>query len=200
MAFKEALFWFGLTMFGTGLYFTAEKGNVSLAYAIVLMVFGLGAMIYPVVRHHYPQMKLPAIRAWALLLVMTWGAIGFDIYARHVEKPKIVEKIVEKLVPQECPKQPSKKTGKDAAKQPTPTQSQAGKYNTQTGSVTQNSQPTSQDSKTPPTAQTSSPKPVYIPGRNDYSCPDGWTPAGAWGANGVPVDPYRGIGCKRVPE
>ncbi len=40
------------------------------------------------------------------------------------------------------------------------------------------------------------PKPIYIPERNDYVCPMGWTPAGGWKENGVPLDPYRPIGCK----
>jgi hypothetical protein len=40
------------------------------------------------------------------------------------------------------------------------------------------------------------PVPTYIPKRNDYVCPKGWTPAGGWGENGVPTDPYRGVTCK----
>jgi hypothetical protein len=49
-------------------------------------------------------------------------------------------------------------------------------------------------------SKTPSPTPIYIPQRNDYSCPDGWTPAGSWGPNGKPDDPYRPIGCKPDPE
>jgi hypothetical protein len=98
MPFKEALFWVGLTVFGTGLYFSVEKGNVRLPYAIILLVVGLAAMVYPVVRHHYPDRKLPAIRGWVLLLIMTWAALGYDIYAEHMRPPTIVEKIIEKPV------------------------------------------------------------------------------------------------------
>jgi hypothetical protein len=44
------------------------------------------------------------------------------------------------------------------------------------------------------------PNPVYVPERNDYVCPPSWTPAGAWGPNGVPLNPYRPIGCKREEQ
>jgi hypothetical protein len=96
MAFKEALFWVGLTIFGTGLYFTVDKGNVSLPYAIALVVIGLAGVVYPVIRHHYPEKKLPAIRVWFLLLLATWGVLGYDVYLKW--HPRIVEKIVEKPV------------------------------------------------------------------------------------------------------
>lgn len=43
------------------------------------------------------------------------------------------------------------------------------------------------------------PVPTYIPERNDYVCPKGWTPSGGWRENGVPTDPYRGVGCKELP-
>jgi hypothetical protein len=130
MPVKEALFWVGLTVFGTGLYFTVEKGNVRLSYAIMLLVVGALAVVYPVLRHHYPDKKLPAIRAWLLLLIITWCAVGYDVYARYVEPLKVAEKIVEKTIP--CPQQsqskgavPEEPRVKKSAQPPTPSPSSA---------------------------------------------------------------------------
>lgn len=116
MPVREALFWMGLTVFGTGLYFTVEKENVRLPYAIVLIVVGLAGVVYSVLRHHYPDRKLPAIRAWIPLLVMTWAAFAYNVYTVRTQKPKIVtqiiEKPVEKIVPQECPQPKQTKESK----------------------------------------------------------------------------------------
>ncbi len=97
MPFGEALFWFGITIFGTGLYFTFEKGSVSLSYAIPFMIVGLVACIYPVVRHHYPNKQLPAISGWQILLILTWIFFGYDVYISH-KQPKIMQQSVTKEV------------------------------------------------------------------------------------------------------
>jgi hypothetical protein len=80
MPIKEATFWVGLTVFGTGLFFWVEGGD-RLLYAIALTLIGIAAAAYSVVAHHYPQM--PKIRVSIVLLLLTWVAVGYDVYDRH---------------------------------------------------------------------------------------------------------------------
>jgi hypothetical protein len=83
---KEAVFWFGLTIFGAGLYVAVEGGNVNLAIAILLMVLGLAASAYSVYRHHHPEKQLPGVSTWVIFLVVTWCVLGYDIYENRFAK------------------------------------------------------------------------------------------------------------------
>jgi hypothetical protein len=80
MPFKEATFWFGITVFGTGLFGWMEGGS-RMGYAIALAVIGLLITVYSVVAHHQPNM--PKLPVWIGLLFITWGALGYDFYDRH---------------------------------------------------------------------------------------------------------------------
>src|SRR5438552_14272478 len=97
MPFREALFWVGITVFGTGLYLATERGNQSMLLAIAMIVIGLGFSAYAVIRHHYPDRNLPPIRPLIILLFILLSAVGYDIYMRWHP----IEKIVEKPVPYE---------------------------------------------------------------------------------------------------
>src|SRR5258708_952646 len=76
MPFNEALFWFGITGFGTGLYFWVE-GSVKRLYSIGLTVLGALACAYSVYRHYHPE--IPAIQLWVILLVLTWTFLGYGV-------------------------------------------------------------------------------------------------------------------------
>jgi hypothetical protein len=80
MPFKEATFWYGTLLFGTGLYFWIEGGNRTTA-GIILTVLGLVMSVYAVVADYQP--KLPKLRLWVVLLLLTWSALAYDIYDRH---------------------------------------------------------------------------------------------------------------------
>jgi|SRR5580704_1991221 hypothetical protein len=77
MPFNEALFWFGITAFGTGLYFLIEA-TVKRRYSIGVTVIGLLACIYSVYCHYNPEG--PSIRLWVILLVLTWAFLCYAIY------------------------------------------------------------------------------------------------------------------------
>lgn len=47
---------------------------------VILTVIGLAMSAYAVVAEHYP---LPKLRLWVTLLLVTWAALGYDIYDRH---------------------------------------------------------------------------------------------------------------------
>ena len=79
MPIKEALFWFGITVFGTGLFFVVEGNNMP--FAVALTVVGFAAIAYSVYAHY--RLGAPKIPLWIGLLVITWGAIGYDVYDRH---------------------------------------------------------------------------------------------------------------------
>ena len=80
MPFNEALFWFGLTAFGTGLYFLFEA-TVKRLYSIGVTVIGFLACAYAEYRHYHPE--LPVIQLWVILLVLTWALLGYNIYTRR---------------------------------------------------------------------------------------------------------------------
>jgi len=80
MPFKEATFWYGTLLFGTGLYFWTVGGD-DMTAGIVLTLTGLAMSVYAVVAHHQP--KLPKLRFWVASLLLTWGALGYDIYDRR---------------------------------------------------------------------------------------------------------------------
>jgi hypothetical protein len=91
MPINEALFWFGLTAFGTGLYFLFEA-TVKRLYSIGVTVIGFLACAYAEYRHYHPQ--FPAIRLWVILLVLTWALLGYNIYIRRVNPGKTSKLVV----------------------------------------------------------------------------------------------------------
>lgn len=80
MPIKEATFWFGITVFGTGLYGWMEGGD-RVPFAIALTIGGFIATVYSVIVEHKPD--LPKIPVWIGLLLVTWAAIGYDYYDRR---------------------------------------------------------------------------------------------------------------------
>jgi hypothetical protein len=83
MPFNEALFWFGITAFGTGLYFLVEA-SVKRLYSAGLTTIGLLACAYAVYRHYHPE--IPAISLWVILLVLTWALLGYDVYLHRFQR------------------------------------------------------------------------------------------------------------------
>src|ERR1019366_5122339 len=97
MPFNQALFWFGLTAFGTGLYFLFEA-TVKRLYSIGVTVIGALACAYTVYRDSHPES--PAIHLWVILLILTWALLGYNIYLRRFSRLS--------PPPTENPKEPSK--------------------------------------------------------------------------------------------
>lgn len=83
MPFNQALFWFGLTAFGTGLYYLFEA-TVKRRYSIGLTVIGGLACAYTVYRDSHPE--IPAIHLWVILLMLTWALLGYNIYLGRVPR------------------------------------------------------------------------------------------------------------------
>lgn len=81
MPFKEATFWYGTILSGTGIYFWAE-GGARVTAGVILTVAGVLMSAYAVLAHHNPT-KLPKLRLWVVALLITWMALGYDIYDRH---------------------------------------------------------------------------------------------------------------------
>jgi hypothetical protein len=79
MPFKEATFWYGTILFTTGIYFWIQ-GGTSMTVAITLTIIGLAMSAYAVVAEHY---ALPKLRLWVALLLLTWVALGYDIYSHR---------------------------------------------------------------------------------------------------------------------
>lgn len=86
MPFNQALFWFGLTAFGTGLYYLLEP-SVKRLYSIGMTVIGALACAYTVYRDSHPE--LPAIHLWVILLLLTWSLLGYNIYLHRVRPPSV---------------------------------------------------------------------------------------------------------------
>ena len=82
MPIKEATFWFGITVFGTGLFLCLDAEGTKLIWAIVLIVVGLLAAAYAVVQYHYPH-KIPKAPLWIGLLALTWASVGYYLYVLH---------------------------------------------------------------------------------------------------------------------
>ncbi len=81
MPIKEATFWWGTIVGGTGIYFWVQGGDRMTA-GIILTFFGVLMSAYAVFAHHYPA-TLPRLKMWVFALVLTWAALGYDIYDRH---------------------------------------------------------------------------------------------------------------------
>src|SRR6202166_2001084 len=91
MPFNQALFWVGLTAFGTGLYFLFEA-TVKRLYSIGMTVIGVLACAYTVYRDSHPES--PAVHLWVILLVLTWAFLGYSIYVRGLRQlPPLPEKL-----------------------------------------------------------------------------------------------------------
>lgn len=86
MPFNEALFWVGLTVFGTGLYFVIEKASQGIRWlAGFVTLCGLIATGYAIYAHSHPNLPMPPL--WVYLLVLTWVLVGADIYSRRPQSP-----------------------------------------------------------------------------------------------------------------
>lgn len=81
MPIREATFWVGLTVFGTGLFFWIEGEASRMFWAIALTIIGGVGVAYSVWIHHHPTAK--KLPMWVFLLLITWLAIGYDFYDRH---------------------------------------------------------------------------------------------------------------------
>lgn len=77
MPIDEALFWFGITAFGTGLFVLFEA-EVKRWQSIALMVAGALACAYAEYRHY--QLKTPAVHLWVVLLALTWAMLAYLFY------------------------------------------------------------------------------------------------------------------------
>jgi hypothetical protein len=87
MPYKEAIFWVGLTILGTGIYFLIEGGvGRKMFLALLFTVVGFSAVAYSVVNHYWP-IPLNRIPVWVGLLLLTWALIGYDFYARKAVAP-----------------------------------------------------------------------------------------------------------------
>ena len=81
MPFNEALFWVGITVFGTGLYFVIERASKGVRWLAGLTTLcGLVATAYSIYAHGHPSAPMPPL--WIYLLVLTWLLVGADIYSR----------------------------------------------------------------------------------------------------------------------
>jgi hypothetical protein len=84
MPFNEALFWFGLTVLGTGMFIIFER-HLKTVWSVVITVVGLLAVLYSVYIHSHPQAPNPPL--WILLLALTWVGIAWDFYHRRSAVP-----------------------------------------------------------------------------------------------------------------
>jgi hypothetical protein len=91
MPFDEALFWVGITVFGTGLYFVIERASQGVRWlAGLTTVVGLVATGYSIYAKTHPNLPMPSL--WIYLLVLTWILVGADIYSRQHKTPTFHEK------------------------------------------------------------------------------------------------------------
>jgi hypothetical protein len=95
MPFNQALFWFGLTAFATGLYYLWDAA-VKRLHSIGLTVLGTLACAYTVYRDSHPE--LPTVHLWVILLVLTWVLLGYGIYIGRFRPVSVTQKEAPKLV------------------------------------------------------------------------------------------------------
>lgn len=79
MPIKEALFWFGLATYETGLWFSLTPEQRILGFSLLLL--GLLLSVASILIHYKPQMKKPPV--WMLLFFINVAALAYDIYDRH---------------------------------------------------------------------------------------------------------------------
>jgi hypothetical protein len=84
MPFKEATFWWGTILGGTGIYFWVQGGDRMTA-GIILTVIGVLMSGYAVIAHHWSQ--LPRLPMWFAAMVLTLSAVGYDIADRSKSGP-----------------------------------------------------------------------------------------------------------------
>jgi hypothetical protein len=85
MTFTDAVFWVGLTAFGTGLYFLIDGTKHNRWAAWIATTLGVGAMAYSIYAHsHGDTLGLPI---WFYLLCVTWLLIALDVYDRRIRTP-----------------------------------------------------------------------------------------------------------------
>ena len=80
MPFNEALFWMGLTVAGAGLARVLQRHLKDWWWSALLIAVGVLGAIYSIYSHLHPDVKLPSPPAWLYFLLLTWCAIGYDIY------------------------------------------------------------------------------------------------------------------------
>jgi hypothetical protein len=80
MPFKEATFWWGTIVGGTGIYFWANGGD-RVTIGIILTVVGVLMSAYAVAANHYTQ--LPKLQLWLTAFMVTGIVLTYDIYDRH---------------------------------------------------------------------------------------------------------------------
>jgi len=91
MPLREALFWVGLTVFGTGLYFVVAD-ETKTAWSISMVVLGLLGVGYAIYSHHHPA--LPKIPTWAYFFLLTCLALGFAYYDSNRQAPPTVGQLL----------------------------------------------------------------------------------------------------------
>jgi hypothetical protein len=84
MSLDDAIFWIGVTVFGTGLYLMPEHQ----IWGIALIAVGVTGILYSI-REHLKGGA--ANRKWAIIMVLSaliiCAAVGYDIYDRHYYHP-----------------------------------------------------------------------------------------------------------------
>jgi hypothetical protein len=81
MSYKGAIFWFGITVFLTGLLVLVEGDRGLMSLAVTLIILGLAAPGYVVYAFYHPA--FPTFPVWVSLLLVTWTFLAYDIYDRH---------------------------------------------------------------------------------------------------------------------
>jgi len=82
MPFNEGLFWVGITVFGTGLYFVIEKASRGIRwFAGFTAICGLATTCYSIYAHTHPNFPMPS--SWVYLVGLTWVLVGADFYSRR---------------------------------------------------------------------------------------------------------------------
>jgi hypothetical protein len=89
MPWKEATFWVGITVFGTGLYFVVDHFKERTSKAILLMagalcLIGAAAVGYSIYAYYVPAVPQPP--SWVGMLLLTWAFVGFDLYSKARDK------------------------------------------------------------------------------------------------------------------
>lgn len=90
MPFNEALFWVGITVFGTGLYFVTDRVSKAVTwFSAFVTICGIVAMGYAMYAHNHQSTPLPAL--WVYFLALTWVLVGLDIRARRRGRPTYLD-------------------------------------------------------------------------------------------------------------
>lgn len=87
MPVTDAVFWIGLTIMGTALYFifdeVGKRKRIALFVTLVFaLIIGGLAIAYAEYGYFHPKEEIRA-PLWAWLLLMTWGVVAYAIYDRR---------------------------------------------------------------------------------------------------------------------